>query len=58
MSQENRDERLGLTGLTPEQRRQRIDQLERELVQKEQAAKAKLQAARARREAVRGSVDS
>lgn len=49
MSQENRDERLGLTGLTPEQRQQRLDELERELAQKYRVAEAKLQAARAAR---------
>jgi len=50
MSQENRDERLGLTGLTPEQRRNRIEEMHRDLAEKEQAAKAKLQAARARQQ--------
>jgi hypothetical protein len=49
MSQKDRDERLGLTGLTPEQRQQRIEELESELAQKQQAAKAKLQAERARK---------
>jgi hypothetical protein len=50
MSQKNRDERLGLSGLTPEQRRRRIEELGRELARKEQAAEAKLQAARARKQ--------
>ena len=50
MSQQNRDDRLGLTGLSPQQRRQRIEKLERDLARKQQAAKAKLQAARARRQ--------
>ena len=50
MSQENRDARLGLTGLTPEQRRRRIQEMEREFARKQQAAEAKLQAARARKE--------
>jgi hypothetical protein len=50
MSQESRDERLGLTGLTPEERRRRIEELERELARKQRAAKAKLQAARALKE--------
>ena len=45
MSQENRDERLGLTGLTPEQRRRRIEEMERELDRSEQIAEAKLRAA-------------
>jgi hypothetical protein len=49
MSQESRDERLGLTGLSPEQRRQRVEELERDLAQKSAAAKAKLEAARARK---------
>ncbi|MCP2323972.1 hypothetical protein HDA40_002479 [Hamadaea flava] len=49
MSQEERDARLGLTGLTPEQRRQRIAQLERELAERYAAAKADLAARRAAR---------
>lgn len=49
MSQEDRDERLGLTGLTPQERQRRIEELERELARKQQAAKEKLQAARARK---------
>lgn len=49
MSQESRDERLGLTGLTPEQRDRRIEELNRELDQKFRAAEAELQDARARR---------
>jgi len=50
MSQEKRDERLGLTGLTPEQRRRRVEELERDLACEQQAAKAKLQATRARKQ--------
>ncbi|MEV6967434.1 hypothetical protein AB0M47_20250 [Hamadaea sp. NPDC051192] len=49
MSQEERDARLGLTGLTPEQRRQRIAELERELAERYAVAKAKLAARRAPR---------
>jgi hypothetical protein len=49
MSQEERDQRLGLTGLTPQEREKRIEELERELAAKQQAAREKLQAARAQR---------
>jgi hypothetical protein len=49
MSQEDRDERLGLTGLTPQERQRRVEEMERELARKRQEAKAKLQAARARK---------
>jgi len=49
MSQESRDERLGLTGLDPEQRRQRIAEMERGLAERRAEAKAKLEAERARR---------
>jgi hypothetical protein len=50
MSQEDRDERLGLTGLNPEERARRIEELQRELTQKQRAARAKLEAARAQKE--------
>ncbi|NUO61266.1 MAG: hypothetical protein HOV78_31780 [Hamadaea sp.] len=49
MSQEDRDARLGLTGLTPEQRRQRIAEMEHDLAQKYAVAKATLDAGRASR---------
>ncbi|MEV0841562.1 hypothetical protein AB0I55_18670 [Actinocatenispora sera] len=47
MSQEARDERLGLTGLSPERRRQRLDELERRLRLAQRDAQARLQARRA-----------
>lgn len=49
MSQEERDARLGLTGLTPEQRQKRVEELERELAEKQRVARAKLEATRAAR---------
>ena len=49
MSQEERDARLGLTGLTPEQRQKRVEKLERELAEKQRVARAKLEATRAAR---------
>lgn len=47
MSQENRDARLGLTGLTPPERQRRIAEMERELASKQQAAREKLAERRA-----------
>jgi hypothetical protein len=49
VSQEERDARLGLTGLTPEQRQKRVEELERELAEKQRVARAKLEATRAAR---------
>lgn len=57
MSQENRDERLGLTGLTPEQRELRIREMKRNLREQYRRAEAAHAAARKRRaEAAGGSV--
>ena len=49
MSQEERDARLGLTGLTPEQRQKRVEEMTRELARKQEVARAKLEARRAAR---------
>jgi hypothetical protein len=50
MSQQSRDEHLGLTGLSPERWRHRIEELDRQLTRKPQAAKTKLQGAQRRKE--------
>lgn len=47
MSDKERDARLGLTGLTPEQREERIRQLERELARKQGEARTALERSRA-----------
>lgn len=51
MSQEERDRRLGLTGLSPAQRARRIEELQRRLAEEHAVAKAKLEAHRAARSA-------
>jgi hypothetical protein len=43
VAQGTRDARLGLTGLTPEQREQRIRELERRVAEERAAAKAQLE---------------
>jgi hypothetical protein len=49
MSQQTRDERLGLTGLNPEQRRQRLQQLQQQVDEERLRAKTALDARRAAR---------
>lgn len=51
MSQEERDRRLGLSGLSPTLRAQRIAELERDLNERFTRARAKLQEERAARSA-------
>lgn len=46
MSQRTRDERLGLIGLTPQQREQRLQELQQQVAEERQRAKAALQARR------------
>ncbi|MGY0235850.1 hypothetical protein [Longispora urticae] len=57
MSQEERDARLGLTGLTPEQRRQRIEELERQIAESTAVARAALERVRSERAAADGPAD-
>ncbi len=49
MSKQTRDARLGLTGLTPKQREERIRQLEEEAARKRAAAQAALEKQRSQR---------
>lgn len=49
MAQGTRDARLGLTGLTPEQRAQRIRELERRVAEERAAANAQREEERALR---------
>jgi len=54
MSSETRDARLGLTGLTPEQREERLRLLARELARKQTQARVELEKTRAIRRPTRG----
>ncbi|MCX4985879.1 hypothetical protein [Streptomyces sp. NBC_00572] len=55
MSQEERDARLGLTGLTGAEREARVQELRRHIEREKAAARAALQAERTRRAAAAGA---